>query len=64
MESLVQLVKMLYPERKIEGDVSDLGIDQTLFTEARNAEELLRRMGREGWTDMETSVQRNCEAFL
>ena len=42
----------------------DLGVDLTVFREAPRAEELLRRMGRQGWTDLETSVERSCESFF
>ena len=56
-------MKGLFPNRKIADNVSDLGTDKTFFKEAYKAEELLMRMGRNGWTDIVTSVQRNCEAF-
>ena len=62
--SLLQLLRGLYPQRKIEGDATEVGVDQTVFKEAAKAEELLRRMGRKGWTDIETSVERNCESFF
>ena len=63
MASLQQLVRGLFPHRKIEGDAGDTGVDQTYFKEAERAEEMLRRMGKKGWTDIETSVERNCESF-
>ncbi len=37
--------------------------DRTIFTDAVKAEDLLKRMGRKGWVDIETSVQRTCSAF-
>lgn len=64
VSSLVQLVKGLFPRQNIEGNVSNLGIDRTIFREAGKAEELLKRMGKKGWTDIKTSVQRNCDAFV
>ena len=64
MRSLTQLVKRLFPERKIEDRTIDFGTDRTFFKEANKAEQLLRRIGGEGWTDIETSVRRNCEAFF
>jgi len=64
INSVLQLLRGLYPDRPIEGDVSDHGVDLTNFKEAWKAEDLLKRMGKPGWTDIETSVSRNCEAFL
>ncbi|KAK3116246.1 hypothetical protein LTR53_003617 [Teratosphaeriaceae sp. CCFEE 6253] len=62
--SILRLLRMLYPHKAIQGDVSDHGVDLTVFKEAPQAEELLKRMGRPGWTDIETSVARNCEASV
>ncbi|KAK3675607.1 hypothetical protein LTR78_004691 [Recurvomyces mirabilis] len=64
INSVLQLLCMIYPNRVFNGDVSDHGIDLTVFKEAPYAEGLLKRMGKEGWTDLETSLSRNCEAFL
>jgi len=61
---ILQLLRALYPNRVIEGDVSDHGVDLTKFRDAAKAEQLLRRMGKKGWTDIETSISRNCEAFF
>lgn len=61
--SILQLLRAVYPDRVFEGDVSDHGVDLTIFRDAPKAEELLRRMGKKGWTDMESSIKRNCEAF-
>ena len=66
MQALVGLLRGLYPH-KLAGDpaeVEDLGVDLTVFKEAGKAEELLRRMGKPGWTDLETSVERSCETFF
>ena len=62
-QSIVQLLKGLFPQRDIPEEVPDLGVDLTVFKEAGKAEELLRRMGKKGWTDLETSVERTCESF-
>ena len=64
INSILQLLCMIYPNKVFNGDVSDHGIDLTVFKEAPYAEGLLKRMGKEGWTDLETSLSRNCEAFL
>lgn len=64
INSILQLLRGLYPSKVFEGDISDHGVDLTVFKDAPKAEELLRRMGKQGWTDIETSVSRNCEAFI
>ncbi|KAK5127127.1 hypothetical protein LTR85_008487 [Meristemomyces frigidus] len=64
IDSVLQLLRGLYPDKVFEGDVSDHGADLTVFKDAPKAVELLRRMGQHGWTDMETSVSRNCEALF
>lgn len=64
MRSLAQDLKRLYPNRKIEDGMRDIGTAQTVFTEADKAEEILKRIGRKGWTELETSLQRSCEAFF
>lgn len=58
-------MKKAFPDWEVGGNGRELGDDRTVFTEAGRAEELLKRMARSfGWTDLETSVRRNCEAFL
>lgn len=64
MRSLTQDLKRLYPDRKIEDSLRDIGTDRTVFPEADKAEEMLKRMGLKGWTELEMSLQRNCEAFI
>ena len=64
MQSITQLLRGLYPQRDIPDDVPDLGVDLTVFKEAGEAEKLLKRMGKDGWTDLETSVERTCESFF
>lgn len=61
---MLQLLRGLYPDRVFEGDVSDHGVDLTVFMDASKAEDLLGRMGKKGWTDIETSVSRMCESFF
>ena len=64
INSVLQLLRGLYPDRTFTGDYDEHGVDNTVFKETGRAEELLRRMGKKGWTDIETSVSRNCEAFF
>lgn len=64
INSILTLLRALYPHRIVEGDVSDHGVDTTIYREAGYAEELLRRMGRKGWTDIEVSVGRCCDSFI
>ena len=64
VQSISQLLRGLFPHKEISDDVPDLGVDLTVFKEAYKAEELLRRMGKNGWTDLETSVERTCESFF
>ncbi|KAK5690665.1 hypothetical protein LTR17_025902 [Elasticomyces elasticus] len=63
IDSVLQLLRGLYPDKAIAGDVNDHGVDLTSFTETWKSEDLLKRMGRTGWTDIETSISRTCEAF-
>ena len=63
IQSIVQLLRALFPQRDIAEDVTDLGIDLTVLKEANRAEEILKRMGKKGWTDQETSIERTCESF-
>lgn len=48
----------------MRNDAPDLGVDLTVFREANKAEDLLRRMGKKGFTDIETSVERTCQSFF
>lgn len=64
INSIMQLLRLLFPDRVLEGDVSDHGVDLTIFKHMPRAEALLKRMGKEGWTDIETSIGRNCESFI
>ncbi|KAK4507430.1 hypothetical protein PRZ48_001165 [Zasmidium cellare] len=62
--SILTLLRAMYPQRILEGDVSDHGVDMTVYREQGFAEELLRRMGRRGWTELGVSVGWCCEGFL
>ena len=68
--SVQQLLRGLYPGRRFADDVPeedprhDHGVDLSCYRDSSRAEALLRRMGRPGWTDMETSVARACESFV
>ena len=66
IDSLAEVMRKLYPQRKIgaePNDTKEVGEDRTVFKEAGRAEELLKRMGRKGWVEIETSVERTCSAF-
>jgi len=63
ISSVLQLLRDMHPDRKFTGDV-DHGVDYTIYKETWRSENLLRRMGKIGWTDMETSVGLSCEAFI
>jgi len=63
ISSVLQLLRDMYPDRKFTGDL-DHGVDQTFYKETWRSEDLLRRMGKIGWTDMETSVASSCESFM
>jgi hypothetical protein len=66
VQSITQLLRGLYPQRFMDDlvEIEDLGVDLTIFKECAKAEALLKRMGRSGWTDLETSVERSCESFF
>lgn len=51
------------PDKGIGTNIPDVGTDLTVFAEIASAEELLRRMGRRGWTDISTSVEKSCESL-
>ncbi|ORY10391.1 dihydroflavonol-4-reductase [Clohesyomyces aquaticus] len=52
---ILAIYRKLYPERKFRDDVEGLGQDRAKVPRER-AEELLKWMGREGWTRLEVSV--------
>jgi nucleoside-diphosphate-sugar epimerase len=57
-----EILKRLYPNKNIP-PVKDLGSDQNEVPNQRGAE-LLRGLGREGWTSVEESVKANALSFL
>lgn len=64
INSILGLMKMLFPNRSFGGEIEDHGVDMTFFREAGRAEEMLKRMGKlDGFTDMETSLLRNVESW-
>lgn len=63
ISSILQLLRDMYPDRKFPGDF-DHGADLTRYEETWRSEDLLRRMGKIGWTDMETSIGMSCESFV
>lgn len=70
--SINQILSRLFPERmkalKKEGEAvqreSEESMDLTVFKDVERAEELLKRMGRQGWRDLEGSVRGAVEGFL
>ena len=66
VSSVAQLLKGLFPNRPgaDENEIEDVGVDLTNFREATRAEQLLVRMGKKGWTDIETSVEKLCHSFV
>lgn len=57
-----EILRRLYPDRAIP-PVKDLGVDQTDVPNQRSAE-LLRGLGRKGWTSIEESIEANALSFL
>ncbi|KAL7621605.1 hypothetical protein AAE478_008930 [Parahypoxylon ruwenzoriense] len=57
-----QILKKLYPDREI-ATLEDNGWDQTEVPNKR-AEELLRGLGKDGWTSLEESVKACAECFM
>lgn len=64
IELLTQILQNLYPGKEIGGNIPRGGVDLTVFKEVPRAEELLRRMGRKGWRDLEDSVQKACQGLI
>jgi hypothetical protein len=63
VESLVKVMQDLYPGKDIGRNMPHGGVDLTIFKEGGRAEELLKRMGRRGWTEFDESVKRACQGF-
>jgi hypothetical protein len=64
INSVLQLLGIMYPDRKFGGPVDDHGVDLTVYRETGRAKELLRRMGKAEWTELETSVAASCQTFF
>lgn len=70
--SIHQILAKQFPE-KLSTSRADDGfdgqgqaerVDLTVFKDVERAEGLLRRMGRQGWKDLESSVRGSVEGFL
>ncbi|KAF2473354.1 dihydroflavonol-4-reductase [Lindgomyces ingoldianus] len=60
---ILAIYRKSYPERKFRDDIEGLGEDRMKMPRER-AEELLKWMGREGWTGLEESVGEMCKDFV
>lgn len=54
--SILAIFRKLYPQRKFIDDIPDIGRDLSKVANER-AEELLKRFGLPGWTNLESSVK-------
>lgn len=61
INSMLSLLRGLYPNRVFSGDVSDHGVDLSEFVEDRRPSELLLRMGLQERTLLSTSVRNTCD---
>ncbi len=55
-QSMIQLLRALDPRQGIWSSLQHNNRDAAVLLEVDKAEELLRRLGREGWTDWQGSV--------
>lgn len=53
---ILAVLRKLYPSRKFNDDIPDIGKDLSHVANQR-AEEIVRRFGRPGWTSLEDSVK-------
>ncbi|KAK4164368.1 hypothetical protein QBC43DRAFT_318029 [Cladorrhinum sp. PSN259] len=61
---VAEILKQLYPERADQlAKPKDYGTDQTTVSSKRG-EELLARLGQEGWRNLEESVKENAKSWL
>jgi len=60
---ILAIFRKLYPQRKFIDDIPDLGADLSTV-ENRPAEELLKKMGQQGWTNLEESVKVITDTFV
>ncbi|KAL2862638.1 aldehyde reductase II [Aspergillus lucknowensis] len=61
INGLLAILRKLYPERQFPDDIVDEAVDLTETPPAARAEELLRLLGRDGWTKLEDTVAGNLE---
>ncbi|KAF2859135.1 aldehyde reductase [Piedraia hortae CBS 480.64] len=61
---VLQMLRALYPGKIVSENARDQRINATVFSEAPRAQVMLKRLGRDGWTDLMTSVTRNCQSFM
>ncbi|KAK4087623.1 hypothetical protein Purlil1_7954 [Purpureocillium lilacinum] len=59
--TIQQTMQKLYPRRAFAPDVADAPLDGSVVPGTARAEDLLREMGREGWTSLEDCVRMNTE---
>jgi nucleoside-diphosphate-sugar epimerase len=59
---LLAIYRKLYPDHKFMDDIPDLGRDLSKVTNGR-AEEIVKRFGRAGWTDLEETVRDAAKAW-
>ncbi|RDW60547.1 hypothetical protein BP6252_11930 [Coleophoma cylindrospora] len=60
---ILAIFRKLYPQRKFLEDIPGLGEDKSVVANER-AEELLKRLGRPGWTSLEESVKDITETLI
>lgn len=60
---ILAVLRKLYPERKFMDDIPDLGHDLSIVTNER-AEELLRRWGLPGWTNLGQTIQEASDGWV
>lgn len=64
INQILVTLRKLYPKRHFGNDVEAHGEDLNVYAEQDRALHLLKRMGREGWTDMETSIKWQADSFI
>ncbi|RDW91717.1 aldehyde reductase II [Coleophoma crateriformis] len=60
---ILAIFRKLYPQRKFLEDIPGLGEDKSVVANER-AEELLKRLGRSGWTSLEESIKNITETLV
>lgn len=58
-KSMQNVLKSLYPDKSFVPDIEEHDIDKSVIIGRKRAEELLKEMGREGWTSVEECVRSN-----